>query len=304
MMRPIDAAGLGVLQHPLAELQREIANRHEVVVCFRGEADHVVELQVLEAARENQVGAVEDLVVGDRLVDDAAQPVRTGFGRDRDRALAAGAEDPDDRLGDVVEAERRRADAVAHFVKPGEDALDLRVIAERDRHEADTVGVNARPLGELQDPLGRERADRQVVVAGPAEAAQVRAASDDLDEEARSEFGVGREDPRGRRIDRLRGLERGLANGHLGVDARRRPIARHRAVGGVLRFVERRDVEAAFAGQQGEQVAAAGRFRERAGQGGHEHFALTGGDDVGKRRERLRVDERHGAADDDERVPF
>ena len=57
--------------------------------------------------------------------------------------LAARAEDPDDRLGEVVEPERRRADAVAHLVEPREDALDVRVVAERDRHQADAVRVDA-----------------------------------------------------------------------------------------------------------------------------------------------------------------
>jgi hypothetical protein len=45
--------------------------------------------------------------------------------------------------------------------------------------------MRARARGELQDAIGRKRADRQVVVAGPAEAAQVRAAADDFDEEPR-----------------------------------------------------------------------------------------------------------------------
>ena len=57
--------------------------------------------------------------------------------------------------------------------------------------------------GELEDAIGRKRADRQVVVAGPAEAAQVGAAAHDFDQEARAELGVGREDRRRRRIERV-----------------------------------------------------------------------------------------------------
>jgi hypothetical protein len=64
-----------VLQHQLAHLQRQIANRNEVFVSLGREADHVVQLQVLDAAREDQLGAVEDLVVRHGLVDDAAQAI-------------------------------------------------------------------------------------------------------------------------------------------------------------------------------------------------------------------------------------
>ena len=69
------------------------------------------------------------------------------------------------------------------------------------------LAYGAGRLGELQNPVGRERPDRQVVVAGPAEAAQVRASADDFDEEARSELGVGREDAGRRRIERVGRLD-------------------------------------------------------------------------------------------------
>ena len=108
-----------------------------------------------------------------------------------------------------------------------------------------------------------KRADRQVVVAGPAEAAQVRAAAHDLDEEPRAELGVGREDARRRRIDRVGRLHRRLAHRQRRVRRRpRRRVAGQRAVGRVLRLVERRDVEAAFA----RRAAAAGR-RDRSPRG-------------------------------------
>ena len=177
-----------------------------------GQADHVVELQVLDAGPEDQAGAVEDLVVRDGLVDDAAQPIGAGLGRDRDRPLAALAEQADDRLGEIVEAERGRADAVAHLDEPLEDVLDVGVIAERDRHEADAIGVRPRRLGDLEDARRRKRPDGQVVVAGPAEAAEVRAAAHDLDEQPRSELGVGREDAGARRIEPIGRLHGGLAD--------------------------------------------------------------------------------------------
>ena len=113
-----------------------------------------------------------------------------------------------------------------------------------------------------------KRADGQVVVAGPAEAAEVRAAADDFDEEARSELGVGREDARRRRIDGVGGLERRLA--HRAPARRRRPTARSRAIvpsSGVLRLVERRHVEAALArraGAAGRRGRSPRRTRDRA----------------------------------------
>ena len=125
-------------------------------------------------------------------------------GRDRDRPLAALAQHPDDRLGQVVEAQRRGADRVAHLEQAGENPLDVGMIAQRDRHEADAARRAARAgFGQLEDAVGRKGAHGQVVVAGPAEAAQVRAAAHDLDEEARAELGVGREDAGRRRIDRV-----------------------------------------------------------------------------------------------------
>ena len=70
-LRKMRSARSGVLHHAIANLQGEIANRHEIIVCLRGEADHVIELQVFDAARKNQIGAVEDFIVRHRLVDHA-----------------------------------------------------------------------------------------------------------------------------------------------------------------------------------------------------------------------------------------
>ena len=131
------AAGARVPHHDVAQLHRQIANRDEVFVCLGREADHEIELQVLDAARENQLGAVEDLVVRHRLVDDAAQPIGAGFRRDRQRALAALLEQRHDGRREIVEAQRRRADRVAHVLQAAQDVLDVRVIAERDRDQAD-----------------------------------------------------------------------------------------------------------------------------------------------------------------------
>src|SRR5581483_4755684 len=100
--------------------------------------------------------------------------------------------------------------------------------------------------GWSQDAIRREGADGQVVVAGPAETTQVRAPADDLDEESRSELGIGREDARHRRIDGIGGFQRRFADRQRRV--LRRGVAGECAVWRVLRFVERRHVKAAFGG--------------------------------------------------------
>ena len=169
---------------------REVPDGDEVVIVFGREPDHVVELQVLDPAREDHLGAVEDLGVGHRLVDDAAKAIRPRLRRDGDGPLAALVQPPDDGLGEIVHAERCRADAVAHGDQSLEDVLDGGVIAQRDRHQPHTAGMRAGGLGDGQDPIGIEGAHRQVVVARPAEPAQVRASPHHLDEQPRPELGV------------------------------------------------------------------------------------------------------------------
>ena len=166
------------------------------------------------------------------------------------------------------------------------------MIAERDGDEANAVGVDASGLGQLKDAVGRERADRQVVVAGPAEAAQVGAPAHHFDEKARPEFGVWSEDARRRRIDGLSGLERGLSHRKGGVHAADGREAGEATVGAVLRFVERRHVETALLREAAKQVGAARGGAKCPFEGGHEHFAFARSDDVGK-RQRLGIDERH-----------
>ena len=133
----------------------------------------------------------------------------------------------DDRLGEVVEAQRRRADAVAHPDQALQDVLDVRVIAERDRHEADAVRVRPRGLGEREDAVGVERAHRQVVVARPAEAAQVRAARARLRSGSRDPNSVsGVKMLRVRRVEALGRLDGRLPDRHGRVacpGAARRP---------------------------------------------------------------------------------
>src|SRR4029079_7619416 len=97
------AAPARVFQHHLANLERQITDGDEVVVRFSREADHVVELEVLEAARKNQLGTVQNLVVRDRLVSHASKNIRAGLRRDGHRSLSALAQKADDGFGEIVE---------------------------------------------------------------------------------------------------------------------------------------------------------------------------------------------------------
>ena len=172
-------------------------------------------------------------------------------GRDRDRLLAALAQPPHDAVGEVVEPQRRRADRVAELEQAVEDPIDLGMVAERDRHEAGAVRVLPRRGRQLEDPIGRERANRQVVVAGPAEPAQVRAAADDLDEEARAELRVGREDRRGRRIEAIGALHRRLLHDRrraAASAAARTPQSSRRRCSGRRRATARRSLGTTPAG--------------------------------------------------------
>ena len=122
------------------------------------------------------------------------------------------------------------------------------MIAERNRHEADPVRMLLRLFRELQDALRRKRANGKVVVAGPAEPAEVRAAADDFDQEPGAELGIGREDAGHRWIDRVSRFERRFADGHRCIrSAVRGGVSGQAAIGGVLRLVKRWDIETALA---------------------------------------------------------
>ena len=90
----------------------------------------------------------------------------------------------------VVEAQRGHRDLEAHRRQVVDDAVDLGVVADRRRDEADLVRVGAHLAGAVHDLLAREAAHRKVVVAGPAEAAHAGAAARDLDHELHRHLGV------------------------------------------------------------------------------------------------------------------
>ena len=109
---------------------------------------------------------------------------------------------------------------------------DLPVRAHRGRDQPDAVGVGAGGAGERQQPLHLEGPLRQVVVAGPAEAAERRTAARHLDQELVRHLGVPGEDVGGRRAGTGRpcpsgpappDVRRGCGGGAPGRPARTRP---------------------------------------------------------------------------------
>ena len=125
------------------------------------------------------------------------------LGSDRDRPLAALTQEPHDRFGQIVETERRRADAIPHADEPLENQLDVGMVAEGNGYQPDPAGVRPGGLGDFQDARRRKRPHRQIVVARPAEAAEVRAAPDDFNQQAGTELGIGREDAGAGRIEAI-----------------------------------------------------------------------------------------------------
>src|SRR5207244_6864028 len=145
-------------------------------------------------------------------------------------------------------------------------------------------------------------ANRKVVIARPAEPAQVRAAANHFHQKARTEFRVGSEDLRARRFDR------GGRGQRRFPDCWRRTgsFARHESIDGPVRtvrdIVEAWNIKPALRSQQGQQIAPAATLPKRVDELWNKILALAGRDDVGKWGKRLRVHERDRAPAHDERI--
>ncbi len=107
-----------------------------------------------------------------------------------------------------------------------------------------------------------------------------------------------------RRVELLGRLDGGLRHDRRRVGARPRRNRGHPARTVVGHVVEARDVEAALAREPRQQALAIapGFVGEGLDERRHEQLGFAGGDDVREGRQRLRIHERHGAADDHERV--
>jgi hypothetical protein len=74
-------------------------------VLLEGQADHVVQLEVLDAVLEDPVGLVEDLFVGEGLVEDLAHAVRPALRRQGEPLHPGVRELQDEVRGEVVQAQ-------------------------------------------------------------------------------------------------------------------------------------------------------------------------------------------------------
>jgi len=200
----------------------------------------------------------------------------------------------------VVDDARRGADPVIHLGRR-ENPLDVGEIAQRDRHQA-TRDARTATLPPVADTVGGKGPHGQVVVACPAEPAQVSTAANHLDEETRAELGVGREDAGRRWIDGPGCLERRLLNRrHRGGTLCRHEPSRCRRL--VPHIVERR-ARRSFAPGRAPEQPSRGRFawlnaRSSAGtRTSPSPMAITSANG----RKRLGIEERHAAADDNERI--
>ena len=147
----------------------------------------------------------------------------------------------------------------------------------------------------VHDLAAREAAHRQVVVAGPAEAAHARAAARDLDHELHRHLGVGRQDHRlGQRH-----LARPAALADHRSRGRRRPPRCRRRGSGPRSATGRRSRPSRRAASRPCRGPSAPRSASIIF--GTSALALAHGDQVGEGRQRLGVQEHRRAAQEHER---
>ena len=224
-----------------------------------------------------------------------AHPVGPALGRERQPLDAGVGELQHELRREVVEPQRGDRDLVIHASQVVHDPVDLGMVTDSGRDEADLVRDTAH-LARARHELGAgEAPHRQVVVARPAEAAHARAAARDLHHVLHRHLGVRREDHRLREAHRARPAA-------LAHDAPRSVVGRNGAVLVVADLVLLRDVEAVFRLERLEALARIGPAQERLHHPRHDRLALAHRDEVGERRERLRVQEHRRAAQDHQRI--
>jgi hypothetical protein len=176
------------------------------------------------------------------------------------------------------------------------------MIAEGYRDQAHTRRVGTGALGECHDALVGEGAHGKIVVACPAEPAEIGASTNHLDEEARAELGVRGEDGRGWWVHSLGRLECRFLDhrrstcarpGHEGLD----PV-----LGVVADVVKGGHIEPSLAHEAAQKVVSIRCLGKRLHERWHQRFAFPGRDHVGKGRERFGIDEGDGPPNHHERV--
>ena len=92
------AARFADLEHDFADLLGEGHDRFDVGVGLEGQADHEVELEVLNPVLEDPARAGQDVLVRELFVQNLPHPVRTAFGGEGE-TLDAGVDEFEHELG-------------------------------------------------------------------------------------------------------------------------------------------------------------------------------------------------------------
>ncbi len=241
---------------------RQVRDLQHVLVGLGGEAAHEIELHLTPAGGVGRGHRVDEVVLGDHLVDDLADALAATFGRKRETRAAAVA-------GELVgQVDVERVDAgrgqgqrgLGAFVAVSEalgHRRDLAVVGAGQRQQPDLLeagGLQA-ALDHLTDALDRTLAHRSGDHARLAEATPARTSPKDLDRHAfvhrlgqRHEglLGIG---PRVEIHDRvLRDTERHARP--VGCDPLDAPV------GQVVDVIEARDVDAAGLREAHQQLVA------------------------------------------------
>ena len=246
----------------------EIGNGLDVVERLGWVADHEVHLDRFPAAAVDLFGSLQQIIVWDRLIDDVAQAVGGGFGREGEAGAAAplfqqvhevDAEALDTQAG---QADGQPAFAVA-FHGAAHQLFDIGIVAAAEAEEADLfeAAVGDHLVDRLQDLFQRPFADGAEDHAGLAEAATARAAAHDFDGGAVVDDVNEGDDEVGdrRRHDGHDPLHHG--GGGVGVHG---ADGGDCAVGGVAGRVERGHIDAWDLGEHGPELAAVLRWQLRA----------------------------------------
>ena len=182
---------LRVLAADLHDLAGQLGDAERVLVHLGGDPDEEVQLHPLPPLRVRALDRGVEVVVGDELVDHLADAPRAALGREREPGAADLLDLAGDADGERVDPQRRQrqADVAAALLlvhEVGDETVDPREVGGRQRGERDLVvaGAAEAVAHHRAHLLGGPLADRAGDHPGLAEAAPARAAAEDLDVEA------------------------------------------------------------------------------------------------------------------------
>ena len=102
---------------------REVGDAVEIGLCLGRQSVHEVELDLLLARSEGDARGTHEVLLGDVLVYDVAQPLSSRFGRESDRRRPDRRHPVHQFLREGVDAERRQRQAHALVLGPADQAV-------------------------------------------------------------------------------------------------------------------------------------------------------------------------------------